>query len=335
MPRKESKNPRVVVSPSIGKLNPYLFSVYSRLPQHGFNVEGWRDYSLLGHIDVLHINWPDTHLGRRAGLHGLRRYLKFVAFLRALRIRGTKVCWTAHNLRPHDLSMSKQRWDERFAHVSRYFDGVVYLTTASIDVVQSTFPGLISKPSVVIPHPNYGDVVSPVSAEGKGRLKRLLSLGKIAPYKCLPHALEVMRGEPSIDWTLAGECGDDRLRAELTSRDLNVSVQFGRLSHQEIEALAATQDAVLITQIEFLNSGVLFLGLSLGLPVIAPRTSVTQEVQGQVGKDWLRLYDPPLTLQGLRGCLGSFGGGPPPLQMFAPEEVSARTAAFYRRLLAP
>ena len=44
-----------------------------------------------------------------------------------------------------------------------------------------------------------------------------------------------------------------------------------------------------------INSGALLLGLSLGKPVLAPKNSVTEEIQREVGAQWLHLYEGELT----------------------------------------
>jgi beta-1,4-mannosyltransferase len=325
---------KVVVSPSIDRINPYLHSVFSRLPDHGFRAEGWRQSSPLDPVDVLHINWPDTHLGIESGAQGLKRYLKFVPYLRLMRSRGTKVVWTAHNLRPHDLQMPVHRWDSRFTRLASLFDGVVHLTNASVQLVTATFPVIAGRPHAVVPHPHYGDVVSPIPRRATPQLRRLITFGRIEPYKCLPSALAAISGRSSVTWTVAGECKHAGLRDQLVGEHPNVTIHYSRLSEPGMEALAAEHDAVLITQPEFLNSGVLFLGLSLGLPVVAPDNPSSRDVQADVGPDWLRLYPVPLTWEGLQSCLGKFEGGPPPLQRYEPDDITARMAGFYRRLLA-
>jgi beta-1,4-mannosyltransferase len=324
---------KVVVSPSIDKINPYLFSVFSRLPSHGFTAEAWRESSPLAHVEVLHVNWPDTHLGRQPGVQGLWRYLKFIPYLQLMRARGTKVVWTAHNLRPHNLEMPVGVWDARFTRLASLFDGVVHLTTASIELVKATFPVVEDLPHAVVPHPHYGDVVRPGPSVSRPHLVRLVSFGRIEPYKRVPAALAAIRRLPSVTWTVAGECKDDGLRAELTGDHPNVTIRYGRLSEPDMEGLATEHDAVLITQPEFLNSGVLFLGLSLGLPVVAPENPSSREIQAEVGPDWLRLYPRPLTCEGLQSCLGRFEGGPAPLDRYDPDLVAAGMAGFYRQLL--
>jgi beta-1,4-mannosyltransferase len=325
---------RVVVSPSVSaRNNPYLTSVFSRLPAHGFETRAWGESNILAPVEVLHINWPDNFLGRDPGVRGFVRNLRTVAYLRLIRARGTKVVWTAHNLRPHGVEMPIGQWDTRFARLATHFDGVIYLTTASIDIVQSAFPVVSRIPHAIIPHPHYGDVVTPVAPIPRRRLERLVTFGRIEPYKRLPDAYAAIGSRVAITWTVAGECRDAALQAQLAADHPNVFVRYGRLSDQEMEALAAEHDGVLVTQPDFLNSGVLFLGLSLGLPVIAPDTPITREIQAEVGADWLRLYPLPLTPEGLQSCLGAFRGGPPPLDRYAPEAVAAGVAGFYRRLL--
>src|SRR3546814_10110494 len=54
-------------------------------------------------------------------------------------------------------------------------------------------------------------------------------------------------------------------------------------------------DAVVLPYRDIVNSGSALLALSRFRPVIAPRLGSLIELQGQVGEDWLWLYDGPLT----------------------------------------
>src|SRR3546814_7330881 len=59
-------------------------------------------------------------------------------------------------------------------------------------------------------------------------------------------------------------------------------------------------DAVVLPYRDIVNSGSALLALSRFRPVIAPRLGSLIELQGQVGEDWLWLYDGPLTGERMR-----------------------------------
>ena len=54
---------------------------------------------------------------------------------------------------------------------------------------------------------------------------------------------------------------------------------------------------------DLLNSGVLFYGLSRFRPVVAPRRGSIPEVQGQVGDQWLCLFDGEFGPDALRDAI--------------------------------
>src|SRR3546814_7963709 len=67
-----------------------------------------------------------------------------------------------------------------------------------------------------------------------------------------------------------------------------------------IERITDEADAVVLPYRDIVNSGSALLALSRFRPVIAPRLGSLIELQGQVGEDWLWLYDGPLTGERMR-----------------------------------
>src|SRR3546814_12030359 len=80
----------------------------------------------------------------------------------------------------------------------------------------------------------------------------------------------------------------------------NIHLQLEYLSDAEIERITDEADAVVLPYRDIVNSGSALLALSRFRPVIAPRLGSLIELQGQVGEDWLWLYDGPLTGERMR-----------------------------------
>src|SRR3546814_19371073 len=99
------------------------------------------------------------------------------------------------------------------------------------------------------------------------------------------------------DWS-SDVCSSDLLTAELRQAAAsagNIHLQLEYLSDAEIERITDEADAVVLPYRDIVNSGSALLALSRFRPVIAPRLGSLLEFQGQVGEDWLWLYDGPFT----------------------------------------
>ena len=330
---------RVRVSPGIAgpdAANPYLNAIYSRITSMGIEPVGWRDSSSAASFDIIHIHWPNHLLGSKPGGLSRARGLTWLNYLRLMRRRGSKVVWTAHNLRPHRMLMTSSEWDSIFERFASNVDGVVHLSQASVDIVNDVYPTLWRLPSIVIPHPHYLDVVVPApEAEPGSPLRELLCVGRVQRYKELETAVETVGSLAArgVHLTIAGHCDDEQLQRELGDRsERNTRLDFRHVPDDELSMLAGRHDAILIPQSEFLNSGVVFLALSLGRPAIVARTPVTEELQKQFGSAWVRLFEPPLSPSTLQEVLGNTAGGRPDLRPIDPARVAASHARFFKSL---
>jgi beta-1,4-mannosyltransferase len=340
---------RVRVSPGIGgeeAANPYFSSIYRRLARYGIETFGWGRPTRLGYwvvnvrpFDVIHVHFPELLLGRRARGLSRARGLAWLAYLREMRLRGSSVVWTAHDLGPHSTNMDHDEWVRVFGWFSREIDAVVHLSTASAEIVGARYPDVSRLPSVVIPHPTYRDVVGAPQDRGElssNRISRLLFVGRVMAYKDLDTAVASVASlkDEGVRLTVAGRCEDAALATRLqTFSGSSSRFEFGFLPDDRLPGLAAGHDAMLVTQTSFLNSGTIFLGLSLGLPVIVVRTPVTQELRDEIGSDWVRLYDPPLDPDALRRALDPRPEGLPNLSGHDPDQIAASHAALYRGLV--
>lgn len=328
--------------------NPYLRLLYGHLEKLGVTVEGGSPWRLLcGNHDIWHLHWPERALTRRPGRPRVLRVLVLFALLRWRRARGTKIVWTVHNLAPHDRVAD---WAEAafFRALVRAVDGAVFLTRASRDQALERYPGLASVRLAVIPHGHYRE---PYPAADRAAARRTLGLdpddpvvlffGQLRAYKNVPHLLTVfadLRG-PRSRLLIAGPTSDEALADEiraLAAADPRVTLKLGLVPEDEVAALFAASDLVVLPFRAVLNSGSTLLALSLDRPVLVPSTAPFLELQQIVGPEWVWLYDGALTT----GCLeeaiaqacGRQHGLRAPLAPFAWERIAQQTLALYTEL---
>lgn len=207
------------------------------------------------------------------------RALWFFALLDALRARGVRVAWTAHNLighdEPHvDLAITFRRmFLKRCALVHGHFP------SAEASVRELGFEGRF----VMAEHPHALDDYRPTMPRDRVRQslgfsqrhRVLLCFGSIEPYKGFDRVCEafVKLDDPSLRLLIAGRASD-RLALEAIERarrgDPRVVLRRGFLSRQESAHLVLAADAVVLGYRAFFTSGTAMLALSMGTPVIGP-----------------------------------------------------------------
>ena len=329
--------------------NPFIGQMADRLRAEGCQVTAASVRTAL-RADVLHLHWPDHFVNRDSVLGSLRGTAKVLLMAGLVRSRRRAVVWTVHNLAPHDRRHpAVERWF--WPAFTRLVSGCVFLTAAGRQAALAALPGLRRAASVVVPHGSYAGVYPPFDgspADARRSLglppeaSPLLFFGQVRPYKNVPGLLAAFRALPGQEPRLvvAGD-GPDRVLAariaDMAAADGRVVVT-GRVEDADVQRVVTAAVGVVLPYHDVFNSGSMFLALSLGRPVLVPRTDVFSEVQAAVGEPWVRFSDSPLGADDLgrfaadaRDLLA--GGAAPDLSAFAWERLGGQIVGFYRRLV--
>ena len=217
-----------------------------------------------------------------------------LALLVRVRLGRKAVVRTLHNTTPHEEPGRLGAWQ-----LGRWES----LTGVTVTLFEQPGPGQ----RVNIPHGSYlgaydFDFVSAPEPD------RLLHFGRIRPYKGV-EALVRLHTEGAageVPWTLrvAGRPTTDKLRSILEGAASHGSISglLRYVTDDEIVTELARARVVVLPHTEMENSGSLLLALSARRPVIAPRTSSTQEIAAEVGPGWVHLFEGQLTLPELTRC---------------------------------
>lgn len=301
-------------------INPYFDVLKGSLRSAGVEVLTarqvfWRRVPRLVLVHWQEHLWaPGVTLKHRV-TNPLRRRI-LLAVLRSLRRRGSTVVWFAHNQVPHAWTGSHAEWVKRSRPFFAEVDAVAHLTEASTLV--PGFAHLAHLPAVIVRHPHY-PLVDPVEHAAKaGRIGRVLLLGGLEQRK---NAVEAVGAIVSDGHLTAVVTGDGRPRDPVFASP-RVHVIEGLLDADTLEGLFDGTTVVLLNQAEQVNSGVLYLALSRGAPVLCPDTQVNRELRSLVGPDWIRLFRPPLSPSALRELTAQpIPASLPDLQVFSPARI--------------
>lgn len=297
--QNEFANVSLIQSPPHGYGNPYIDILRTSLQKAGLEVGSFRTFRDSPRVILLH--WTENYwFGNHAS--ATRRSLRFIKrkallfALKTLRARGSTVVWFAHNTLPHGWPGSQESWNHQAREFFQQLDVVVHLTKASASLPE--FDHLLNLAHTVVRHPHDSRVDPALHARQAGGIQRVLLLGGASqPRKNAYSAAQAIQGVPELRAVITGDLESDFASA-FTSYP-KVDLLDGFLCEKSLFSLFDGATAVLLNQVNQLNSGVMYLGLSRGAPVICPDTPSNREIRSIVGSDWIRLFEHPLSSEKL------------------------------------
>lgn len=286
--------PRILIPCDPIPGNPYLFQLIRALDasdgvgtvQHGID---WLR-SDQSHFDVVHLQWPEAlsswHEPAPSQLDTLERVF------RTWRSRGTLLACTVHNEFPH--GRDTPRFRQLYALVYRHVDLFFHFGATSITSLTERFPEEAAKAShTIVPHGNYDCM--PTASSGPSLIParfQLLCVGR------LRSRAEIRLVEAAADYlrplngrvTVVG-----RLPSPKTTKLFHYVNRLGLWSRRnahlieafapddEVSAMLAQADALLIPRIGNLNSGNVALAFTFGRVAIGPNSGVIGEELSKLG----------------------------------------------------
>ena len=296
----------IAVYPGLRGKNPFLDQLTVGLESSGSRVVGWREApDPGGRPAALLLHWfenravdppPRSNPWRTRRLQSEREaeFYRRLTRIKELRNSGYRLLWFAHNRRPHNLREDQKTYDERIAPFWDLIDGVVHLTEASRR--DAAFRFLSHLPSAVVPHPHYPRVERADHQARAGAITRVAFVGGFSPRK---HAVGVIREvlrDTGLTTVVTGGPPARRLQRELRRiRPGGLQLVVPPISDEQLYRVFDGHTAAVLTDLGQLNSGVLFLALSRGAPVVVPSSPTNDELSGELGARWIRCLDGPVT----------------------------------------
>lgn len=263
----------------------------------------WRG-ALLAHYDVLHVHWPELMIRGRSPLHRFLRRRALDVLLVRLALQRIPLVRTVHNLEPHERGPAAER--RSLARIDRATDLFIRLNPTTVT------PG--ATPAVTVLHGHYRDQFAehPLPESEPGRL---LYFGIIRPYKGVVELMDVFRGahDDSLSLHVVGSpsAGQRELVEERAARDFRVHTTLRRVDDAEMVDEIGRAELVVLPYREMHNSGSILVALSLGRPILVPRTPTNTALAEEVGSDWVLEYDGDLTPERVTSALERIRTHPP------------------------
>ncbi|WNZ47629.1 glycosyltransferase family 4 protein [Leptolyngbya boryana CZ1] len=309
---------RVIAKPAYKNRtkNPYNWLLYHHLEHLGADIH---DCSLLRCLferyDILHVHWPEDGLNAREYSQVFYRLLSLFLIVKLAKCKGAKLVWTSHNYRAHERHyprLEKCFWQTFLNQI----DGYISLSHQGREILLHSFPQLQQKPCLVSSHGHYQDAY-PNDVDRQTARDRFSILpdqfviahfGRIRQYKNVPHLIETFRQlpDPKLVLLIAGAPETKEIQhciLEGATNDPRVQVNLETLREEEFQYYLQAADLVILPYFEVLNSGSALLSLSFGCPTLLPNKGSMRELQEQVGKQWIKLYEDELTVSVLKDAI--------------------------------
>lgn len=223
---------RILASPAFcnKKINPYNALLYSNIkaiknPSATCVVDEYsHKKALFEKFDIIHFHWPDGYINQKHILKALQRSLVLSIILFIIKLRGSKVVWTVHNVLPHDAfhprySTLFMRW------FAQQCDGFIFMSEESKATFFSHYNCNDNIHYAIIPHGHYrSSYPAPIPQENAKQLlglpqakKVLLFFGMIKPYKNIDLLIELFNRAHLTDYVLvvAGNTDSPELKQRL------------------------------------------------------------------------------------------------------------------------
>jgi glycosyltransferase involved in cell wall biosynthesis len=343
---------RIVAYPAYWNrtLNPYNALLYESMSPLVGQISEYAPLRAMPRgVDVFHVHWPDRVILDGGFARRFARSLLFLGRLAILRVKGTKVVWTVHNLKPHEPAspmLAAFFWPIFLSML----DGAIYLSEASRAQAFEHYPALRRKRAAVIPHGHYRPMIASAGGLPERRSARqelglpqekfiFLNFGQVRDYKNIPRLVSEFASLSRSDLTLlvvGNAAGNDALIAECrgAAGDADVRFEFRHVPDELLLKYIAAANVVVLPYRQVLNSGSVLMALSANRPVIAPASGSIAEIAGQVGRAWMRCYEGEFTASALLDAVDASlpDTAEPEMTAYDWSSIARETAEFYRSL---
>jgi beta-1,4-mannosyltransferase len=290
--------------------NPYQALLYSGLWEKGIapiplaelqDLEGLTALQATGARLVLHHHWTNFVIDRaRSDGEARERIARHFRMIDPFLADGGRLVWTVHNVLPHKCAMAEREVELRRGLIARA--DLVHVMAAQTRKLVSDLYEIPADKELHVPIPNYMNAYETYVSRDEARYQLGLwpdqivyaFLGSIRPYKALDELIEafdtVSRKDPGRHLLVAGNPSDEPGVDAFLDRCLLhpfISLHAGRVPPEEMQLFLRATDVVLLPYIRSLNSAVLMMALSFGLPVVAPEIGGMSElITPEVGRTY-------------------------------------------------
>ncbi len=328
-----------------GDLNPFIEVFVDSLEAAGCDVTGIKAFpneEFPAEADAFVIHWPQFIYSEAYGyIAKVRTLLRFIRQLRALKKRGVRIIWLAHDLMPHDWDAMRWQllWWPTIRSLLLLADGVIALSPGTCAQIEREHSRWIRGRLTWAWHPWYEDVLvsDETAAETRAQLGisqniRVIGFfGQLRGQKGLEDLVAAFRyvKDSDIHLLIAGAPSKSapeiaQLVEHAASEDDRIHTILRELTDEEVKKVVAATDVCAFPYRRYTHSGAMIYSLSAHRPIVTPRTLFSQSL-ADLHPEWIHLYEGRLGMEALMKCVRQADPNPSPdLRDFAPTNLAAK-----------
>ena len=288
-------------------INPVFHCLHTALIKRGVSLRRFDFWFIPRKDAVIYVHAPEAYFGSPSTLRMLVNTTCFILSLLTAKLLRCRVIWSVNNVQSHEGRYPRA---ERIvmAIFGHFVDGIIHMSQTSLIECKQKYSYFNDIPTVIIPHINFSSIY-PL----RGNCKRgrslisvgendivILAFGAIRRYKGIDRLINAFKEvqDSRLRMVIAGLPVDQTYTKELCASvqgDTRVRLLLREIANDEVPDLFAATTLMCSTFTAILNSGSVMLALTFGCPVLAARLGSFQDLQEQIGPEWLRLYDGQLS----------------------------------------
>ena len=353
---------RVLAWPNRSPSNVYTGSLNSALgDQPGIVVDGlrysWKQLAklLIRPPHVIHVHWFERAFWAPDKRRALKQAFHVSAAISLLKLRGSRLVWTAHDPEPHRSPLNRWLSDESTVEAWRSYerkmlfaiDGILLMSASHRPAIVKRAARLASVPMEVVPHPHYlgqyPDKVNRTEARASLGISQdadvAAFIGSLRAYKNPEGLISAFAKVPGdVVLLVAGEAETperEQFLRKLAEADSRIRLQTKFVPDDELATWLRAADVSVLPYSKVTNSGSAHLALSFDSPVLVPDEPVFRELEQMVGPTWVRRYEGSISPEAIADALTwarSAREISPDLTALDWETIAERTLSFYKRV---
>lgn len=214
---------------------------------------------------------------------------------------GIKLVWTVHNLKRHEKTFRalEARFTEKLANRSNRV--IVHCQNAAKEM-QRKFRTIRENQISIIPHGHFSEYYANNLTTEAARKKlnidasklTFLFLGELRYYKGIFDLIETFKflNDPRLQLIIAGRPHNHNIAREISQKVkavTNIRTNLNYVSDDDMQVYINASDIMVFPYRDIFTSGGIFLGISFGKPIIAPKSGCITDTLGETNNF---LYDP-------------------------------------------
>ena len=282
--------------------NPYHELLFGSIRDRYVPRKGVPADAITQKAAILHVHWEEHCLRKaRTAVEAKHLSADFLQGLSAAKSKGIKIVWTIHNITPHELEYVEVFLELR-KKLADIAERILVHNLQSISELRKQGVNCLEK-FFLLPHPSYIGIYPELEANlatisdktSSDRTYRnspssantgFLAFGMVRRYKNLEFLLDVLNESPQILETtslrvMGSVFKDDPYGDELQSKYghlAGLTLSFERVPDEALGDMFASASCLILPYKRFLTSGAALLGITAGVPIVAPDCAQMREL---------------------------------------------------------